>query len=94
MRLFKKIKCMRHLLVKPGKSPWVMERIPSLKNIKEGDARIFGIKLYRAKRDKYGRKIPNWDNYYHPEISAAEARERIFDPKSIICNNCKACVIG
>jgi hypothetical protein len=34
----RKIKCPRHYLLKPGGTPFVMERIPALKNIKIADS--------------------------------------------------------
>lgn len=93
-RLHRKIKCPRHILVKPGRPPFQMERIPSLKNIKESDAKIFKLNLWRKKKDRFGRPIPNNNpkDFYQPEISAAEAKLRIYQPYSPICNKCRGCI--
>lgn len=88
----RKIKCPRHFLVKPGKNPFLMERIPSLKNIKESDAKRLKLNLWRPKKDKNGQKIYDRNNYYQPEVSAAEVRVRVYDKTSPICMQCKRCV--
>lgn len=70
-----------------------MERIPSLKNIKESDAKIFGVKLWKRKRDpRTGQFIQNFKDYIQPDVSASFARESIFNPLDPICNKCKRCV--
>lgn len=69
-----------------------MERIPSLRNIKEADAKIFKVKLWRPKKDKFGRKTQNFKDYINPEVSATEMKMRIFDPMNHICAACKRCV--
>lgn len=88
----RKIKCPRHYLLMPGKQPFVMERIPSLKNIKEGDARRLGITLWRPKKDAFGNKIQDFKNYFQPEVSPSEMRMRLFTPTHPICASCKRCV--
>lgn len=88
----RKIKCPRHYLCKPGGQPFVMERIPSLKNIKVSDAKIFKLNLWRKKRDSKGNYIQNFKDYIQPEVSAAEMRMRLFDPQHPDCMKCKRCV--
>ena len=95
----RKIRCPRHYLLKPTGVPYVMERIPSLRNIKEKDAialakntGMLRVKLWRPKKDKFGNKIQNFKDYYQPEVSPAEMRMRVFDPLSTICQKCKRCV--
>lgn len=95
----RKIKCPRHYLLKAGGTPFVMERIPALKNIKEADAIAltktnpnWKLRLWRPKKDRFGNKILNEKDYYHPEISAAMAKERIYQPFNIICNKCRRCL--
>ena len=69
-----------------------MERKPSLKNIKEADAKKFGIDVWRPKKDKFGNKIQDFNNYYQPDVSAAEMKLRLWNPINPICNACKRCV--
>lgn len=94
MAYLRKIQCPRHILVKPGRSPYVMERIPSLKNIKESDAKIFKLNLWRKKKDRYGRPLPNRNpkDFVCPEILATEAKLRIYSPLHPICNSCRKCI--
>lgn len=86
------IRCPRHYLLRPGGQPFVMERIPALKNIKEADAKIFGLNLWRKKKDARGNYIQNFKDYYQPEISAGFAKEQIYLPFDPICMKCKRCV--
>lgn len=95
----RKIKCPRHYILKPGGVPYEMERIPSLKNIKEADAialakhtGIKRVKLWRPKKDRFGRLIQNFKDYYQPLVSPAEMKMKIFNPFDQICNQCKRCV--
>lgn len=87
----RKIECLRHCMVKPGGQPFVMERIPALKNIKESDAKIFGVKLFRRKKDLFGRPIVNWKDYYYPLIAASYAKEQIYNNTHPICRQCQRC---
>lgn len=96
----RKIKCPRHYLLKAGGTPFIMERIPALKNIKEADVVAltktnpnWKIKLWQPKKDKYGNKILNYKDYYQPEISAAFAVETIYDGSNYICKQCRRCKI-
>lgn len=96
----RKIKCPRHYLLKPGGTPFMMERIPALKNIKEADALAlvktnpqWRIRLWRNKLGKNGRPILNEKDYYQPEISAAFARETIYELHNPICQKCLRCKI-
>lgn len=97
----RKIKCPRHYLLKPGGTAFVMERIPALKNIKEADAVAlnkanpsFKLRLWQPKKDRFGNKILNQKDYYQPDISAAMAKEQIYQPLNPICNKCRRCVTG
>ncbi len=92
MRVHRKIQCPRHYMLIPGKRPFVMERKPSLKNIKEADAKKLGIDLWQPKKDKFGRKIQDFKNYINPWVSAAEMKMRLWSPTNHICNACKRCV--
>lgn len=101
----RRIKCPLHYALKPGRSGFVMERNPFFKNLTEADARtirtksgpsVLGIaksfSLWVRKKDAYGRPIPNWDDYYQPEISAAFAKDNIYKLGSPVCHKCKRCV--
>ena len=89
----RRVRCPRHYLLKPGAEPFVMERIPSLKNIKEADAKIFGLKLWRRKKDKNGVPIQNFKSYFQPEVSAGWLKQNIYLKDNPICLQCKRCVI-
>ena len=90
-RLHRKIKCPRHYLLKPGGTPFVMERKPTLKNIKVADCWKFGVDPFRPKIVN-GRKVQNFKDYYQPDVSAAEMKLRLWNPLNPICNQCKRCV--
>lgn len=92
MRYARKIKCPQHFILKPNGIPYVMERIPSLKNISEANARALKLQLWRPKKDKWGRKILNEPDYFQPEVSAAEMKMRLWNPTNPICQQCKRCV--
>lgn len=91
-RYIRMIKCPRHYILKPGGIPFVMERSPRLKNISVANAKALGIKLWRRKRDANGNWIQNFKDYHQPDISAAEARLRIYNKMNPICNKCRRCV--
>ena len=88
-----KILCPRHYILKPGGTPFIMERIPALKNIKEADARTLKISLYRKKKDVYGRYMQNFKDYYQPLVSRSYCREFIYTPTNMICAKCRRCHI-
>jgi len=94
VRYIRSIKCPRHYILKPGGVPFLMERNPKLKNISVANAKSLGIILWRRKRDKFGRWIQNFKDYHQPDISAAEARLRIYDKNNPICAGCRRCVSG
>lgn len=94
----RKIKCPRHYLLKPGHQGYFMERIPALRNIKEADAKAlakynptFKLRLWQAKKDRYGNKIKNPADYYQPEVSAAFLKETVYDYINPICQKCRRC---
>lgn len=100
-RLHRKIKCPQHYVLKPGGVPYIMERIPSLRNIKEEDAAALAkntgmlkVKLWRPKKDRFGNKQQNFKDYVQPWVSAAEMRMRLWNPMNPICAQCKRCVTG
>jgi hypothetical protein len=88
----RKIKCPMHYILKPGGIPYVMERIPSLKNISEANAKALKLQLWRPKKDRFGRKILNEKDYIQPEVSASEMKMRLWNPTHPMCQRCKACV--
>ncbi len=95
----RRIKCPRHYLLKPGHQGYFMERIPALRNIKEADAKAltkynptFKLRLWQAKKDRFGNKIKNPADYYQPEISSSMAKDQIYSAFNPICNKCRRCV--
>lgn len=88
----RKIRCPRNYILKPGGWPFVMEINPMFKFLKDADAKIFGIKKYRRKKDRFGNFIQNFKDYYQPEISAELARTQIYEKDNQICNKCRRCV--
>lgn len=93
----RKIKCPRHYQVIPGKSPFLLEVNPFMKDCKlsDADCKKFGIRRYKVKRDRFGNKLQDFSNYYQPEISAAFAIEQIYDPIDPICKQCRGrCLEG
>lgn len=91
-RYVRNIKCPRHYVLKTGGIPFVMERNPRLKNISIANAKALGIHIWRRKRDKFGNWIQNFKDYLQPDISAAEARLRIYNKTNPICAGCRRCV--
>jgi hypothetical protein len=85
------VKCPVHYVLKPGGYPFEMEINPLLKNISPANAKAIGVQLYRRKKDKYGRYIPNWKDYYQPEVYASFARENIYRKDNPICLKCRRC---
>lgn len=92
VRYVRNIKCPRHYILKPGGIPFEMERIPALKNISEGNARVLKLKLWRRKRNRFGQWIQNFKDYFQPNISAAECRLRIYNSTNSICAKCRRCI--
>lgn len=90
------LRCPRHHIVKPGKNPFQIEENPFTKDtqMSDADCKRFGIRKWKYKRDRFGRKIPNYNNHYQPLVSAAFVLEHIFDDKNPICLKCKKCLEG
>lgn len=93
MSIKRRVYCPNYFMLKPGCEPFLMERIPALKNIKESDAKIFGIKLWKPKLDADGNKIYNRQSYYQPEISANFAKEFVYHSTDKTCMVCKRCLL-
>jgi hypothetical protein len=92
--VIRKIKCPRHYILKPGGTPFVMEQDPRwYKKVSEKTAREVGFSTLRRKKDRYGRWIQNFQDYWQPEISPNMAREKWFYPGHPICRSCKRCII-
>ena len=82
---FRKIKCPRHFMLKPGADPFIMEPHPLLTKVSDYAAKKYGVKRMVAKRDARGNPIRNPKSYYQPEISSAFAIEHIYDPHNYDC---------
>jgi hypothetical protein len=90
----RKIKCQRHYALKPGGTPFVMERDPRwVGKVSEKSAREIGFSTMRSKKNKYGQWIQNFQDYWQPDINPNLAREQWFDIRNPICQGCKRCVI-
>ena len=90
----RKIRCPRHYILKPGGTPFVMEPDPRWhKKVSEKTAKEVGFSTLRRKRDKYGRWIQNFKDYWQPEISPNLAREKWLDIRNPICQQCKRCIL-
>lgn len=98
------IKCPNYFLMIPGRYGFIREPNSLAKKFSEADLKSFSsmtnakspLKNWRFKRDRHGKKIPKWDDYYQPEISAAFAIEHVYDPDNWVCKNqCKGrCLEG
>jgi hypothetical protein len=90
----KNIKCPLHHVLKPGlkaHEAFEIEPDPMAKNFTKDMLRVFKLRNWKYKRDKYGNKIPNFRNHYQPEISALYAKERIYSPGHPVCQKCRRC---
>lgn len=96
MQYARKLKCPRHHLAIPGREPWQIEVNEFTKdtNMSDADCKRFGIRKWKYKRDAYGNKIPDYNNHYQPDVSAAFALEHIFDQNSPVCRKCRRCLEG
>ena len=89
----KNIKCPLHHAVIPGRIGYKIEPNPTMKHLTNDMCQKFGLKKWRYKKDRYGKKIPDYRNHYQPDISAAYARERIYTMGHPVCRNCRRCII-
>lgn len=90
----RKVKCPRNYVLIPGKEPFLLEPDPKFKFLSDADAKRFKIRKYRAKRDRFGRKIQDFRSYFQEEISAGMALENIYNPQHPDCIKCKRCLEG
>jgi hypothetical protein len=91
----KNIKCPLHHALKPGLQPheaFMIEPDPNAKNFSKDMIQKFGLRNWRYKKDRFGRRIPNYRNHYQPEISALYAREKIYNPTNGVCVKCRRCI--
>lgn len=99
---FRKVKCPRHYILKPGGVPYILEKIPSLAHVDDRKIKKLNdimrergkppLKAYRPKKDRFGNNIQNFKDYIQPEVSASEVRMRLFNPLHPDCAKCKRCV--
>lgn len=93
------IRCPRNYILKPGHQPFKMVVNPLLKNVKDADiaalSRVLGkpIRKYIKARDRFGQPIQDFNNYRQPVISAALAKEKIYQEGNPICASCRRCLI-
>lgn len=93
------IKCPRNYFLKPGANPFVMVPNPLMKNVSQSNCdaltRVFKKRISKwiKAKDQYGRPIQNFNSYVQPVISAALAREKIYEATNPICLTCKRCLL-
>jgi hypothetical protein len=75
-------------MLKPGASPFFMERIPELMFLNETDAKRLGITLWRKKKNHLGQYVQNFSSYDQPLIAASFAKETIYNAFNPICQKC------
>lgn len=103
----RKIQCPGHWLVPPQVDVYQREPVALLKDCSdmvEFKGRRIKIKKSRIAKDKWGNKKLDWKKIHElrnkgivlqPWITASEAIEKIYDPLSLLCNNCdKRCMEG
>lgn len=103
----RKIKCPGHYMIPPTVDVWLRKPVELLKNCSDfvevkGERRK--IKKEAIVHDKWGRKMLDWKKIYklekagivhQPVVTAAWAVEHVYDPLSVLCNNCpKYCKEG
>lgn len=90
----KNIKCPLHHTLKPNLPPheaFMLEPNPLAKNFSDDMCKKFGLKNWTYKKDKFGRKIPNYRNHFQPEVSALYLKERVYSPGHPTCLRCRRC---
>lgn len=101
------IRCPGHWLISPKVEVYLREPVPLLKDCSdfvELKGQRIKIRKTRIAKDRWGNKKIDWKKLYelrktgqvlNPIISAGEAIERIYDPKSMLCILCdKRCKEG
>ena len=85
MAYHRKVKCPRHFMLKPGRTGFIMELDPLMKNFDVETCKRFKVSKYKKKRDKRGQYMRNDKDYYQPEMSDAFFIEHVYDPMNHIC---------
>lgn len=91
----KNIECPLHHRIKPGLplyEAWEIEPNPMAKNFSDEMCQRFGLRKWKYKRDRFGNRIPNYNNHFQPEISALYAKEKIYTPDNPVCRKCRRCL--
>lgn len=91
------IDCPNFFIKKDGPDePFLIEANPAFKDVPNSIAKDLKIKKWKYKKDRNGHKIPNWNSFYKPRVSAAYAIENIYDPLNWVCTmQCKKrCMVG
>ncbi len=97
----RKIRCPGNYLIPPQIDVYLREPVSLLRdcsNFVEIKGQRIKIRKYRITRDRFGRKKLDWKKIYElrdkgvilqPWITASEAIEKIYDPLSVLCFQCK-----
>ena len=101
------ITCPGHYLIPPTVDVYLYEPVALLKNCSdwvEWKGTKYNLKKKRIVRDRFGNKAIDWKKLYelrskgillHPKVSAAWAREHVYDPIGFLCQHCdKRCMEG
>jgi hypothetical protein len=81
------IKCPNTFVLKTGRKGFFVEPNSLCGKFSVGDLKAFNLKNWRYKRDKNGNKVPNWNDYTQPTVSAGFAIEHVYDPLNPVCKN-------
>ena len=87
-----KIKCPIHFVLIAGKEPYLTEPNPAMRNIKDADAKAFGVKKMRRKKDRWGRFILDERSFIQPEFEASYFLKHVYDSKRLQCQACRRCI--
>ena len=96
------IRCPGHYLISPKADIYKTEPVPyanELSNQVEVRGRVIKLRKKRYVKDAFGRKVIDWKRVHElfrkndgsviwPQISAAEAIERVYDPEGALCRGC------
>lgn len=92
----KNIKCPLHHCLKPHLKPeeaFILEPNPMAKGFSDDLCKKFNLRKWQYKKDKFGRRIPNFRNHYQPEVSALYLQEKVYTPNHPTCRMCRKCIL-
>jgi len=103
----RKVQCPANFLLTPAglkEDVWLREEVPLLKRVSKDLIKRYNLKTTRIARDRMGNKMLDGKKLYRlrkegkllqPFITASHAIEKVFDPMSPICKQCRGrCLEG